>query len=123
MKKACNHDNPARLEKSGNILYSKYCPQDSNFKAIGFPLLKKVAFKILTKYSKPGDFPGGTSGKEPTCQYRRDIRDPDLIPGSGRSPGGGHSTHSNIFAWRIPRDREAWRTPVLRVTKSQTVPR
>ena len=27
-----------------------------------------------------------------------DIRDTDLIPGSGRSPGGGHVTHSSIFA-------------------------
>ena len=24
------------------------------------------------------------------------------IPGLGRSPGGGHGTHSNILAWRIP---------------------
>ena len=28
-----------------------------------------------------------------------DIRDAGLIPGSGRSPGGGHSS---IVAWRIP---------------------
>ena len=34
-------------------------------------------------------FPGGTSGKEPTCQCRG-LRDPGSIPGSGRSPGGGH---------------------------------
>ena len=24
------------------------------------------------------------------------------IPGSGRSPVGGHATHSSILAWRIP---------------------
>ena len=30
-------------------------------------------------------FPGGASDKEP-----RDLRDAGLIPGSGRSPGGGH---------------------------------
>ena len=30
-----------------------------------------------------------------------DIRD-DLIPGLGRSPGGGIATHSSILAWRIP---------------------
>ena len=28
--------------------------------------------------------------------------DPGSIPGSGRSPGGGHATHSSILAWRIP---------------------
>ena len=30
-----------------------------------------------------------------------DGRDSDSIPGWGRSPGGGHATHSNILAWRI----------------------
>ena len=25
-----------------------------------------------------------------------------LIPGLGRSPGGGHGSHSSFFAWRIP---------------------
>ena len=34
-------------------------------------------------------FPGGTSGKEPTCQCR-DIRDTGSSPESGRSPGRGH---------------------------------
>ena len=33
-------------------------------------------------------FPGGTSGKEPACTG--DVRDAGLIPGSGRSSGGGH---------------------------------
>ena len=31
-----------------------------------------------------------------------DIRDVGLIPGSGRSPGGGHGNHSSVLAWRIP---------------------
>ena len=31
-----------------------------------------------------------------------DIRDLGLIPGLGRSPGGGHATHSSILAWRVP---------------------
>ena len=32
----------------------------------------------------------------------RDIKEAGLIPGSGRSPGGGHGNHSSILAWRIP---------------------
>ena len=36
----------------------------------------------------------------------RDIRDRGLIPGSGRSPGGGMATHSSILAWRIPWSEE-----------------
>ena len=34
--------------------------------------------------------PDGSNGKESTCQCRLDVRDADLIPGSGRSPGEGH---------------------------------
>ena len=32
----------------------------------------------------------------------------------------GKATHSNIFTWRIPKDRGAWLTTVHGVTKSQT---
>ena len=37
--------------------------------------------------------------KKSTCN----AEDPGLIPGSGRSPGGGSgvATHSSILAWRI----------------------
>ena len=31
-----------------------------------------------------------------------DVGDAGSIPGSGRSPGGGHGNHSSILAWRIP---------------------
>ena len=31
-----------------------------------------------------------------------DIRGEGSIPGSGRSPEGGHATHFSILAWRIP---------------------
>ena len=40
-------------------------------------------------------FPGGTSGKEFTCQCRRhgtNTGDIDPVPGSGRSPGVGSGT-------------------------------
>ena len=40
-----------------------------------------------------------------------------MIPGLGRSPGGGHSS---ILAWKIPRDRGAWWDTAHRVTKSWT---
>ena len=39
-----------------------------------------------------------------------DIRDADLITGSGGSPGGGHGNHSSILAWRIPWKEETGRT-------------
>jgi len=31
----------------------------------------------------------------------------------------GMATHSSILAWRIPKDREAWRATVHGLTKSQ----
>ena len=41
----------------------------------------------------------------------RNIRDVGLIPGSGRSPGGGHGNPPppppSILAWRIPWTEEA----------------
>ena len=43
-------------------------------------------------------FPGGASGKEPACQCRTlDVRDLGLIPGSGRSPRGGHGNPLQYF--------------------------
>ena len=42
-------------------------------------------------------FPDGSDSKESACNPGN----LGLIPGSGRSPGGGMATHSNILAWRI----------------------
>ena len=49
-----------------------------------------------------------------------DVRDTDSIPGSGKTPGGGHATHSGILAWRIPMDREAWWATVHGVAELNT---
>ena len=49
----------------------------------------------------------------------RDIRDPGLIPGSGRSPGGGCRHPLHFSAWRIPLTG-AWQSRVYRVTELDT---
>ena len=49
-----------------------------------------------------------------------DVRDEDSVPGSGRSPGGGHGSPLSILAWRIPMDRGVWQAMVHRVAKSWT---
>ena len=46
-------------------------------------------------------FPDGASGKELSASAG-DVRDLGSIPGSGRTPGGGHGTHFSILAWKIP---------------------
>ena len=50
----------------------------------------------------------------------RDIRDTGLIPGSGRSPGGGHGSPLQYSSLENPMDREAWQATVHRAAQSQT---
>ena len=51
-------------------------------------------------------FPGHASGKEPACQCRR--REAGSIPGSGRSPGGGHGNSLQCSCLENHMDRGAW---------------
>ena len=48
------------------------------------------------------------------------VRDLDLIPGSGRTPGEGNGNLLQYSCLKNPMDRGAWRTTVHGVTKSQT---
>ena len=49
-----------------------------------------------------------------------DIRDIGSIPGSGRSPGGGHGNLLQYSCLENPMDRGTWWDAVHRVTKSGT---
>ena len=49
-----------------------------------------------------------------------DLRDLGLIPGSGRSPGGGHGNPLLYSCLENPMDRGAWQETVHMVTKIQT---
>ena len=68
----------------------------------------------LGKVGKKIGFPGGSDGKESTCN----VGDLGSIPGLGRALEEGMATHSRIFAWRIPMDRGAWRATIHGVTES-----
>ena len=48
-----------------------------------------------------------------------DTRDAGSIPGSGRSPRGGHGNPLQSSCLENPMDRGAWQATVYRVTKSQ----
>ena len=63
--------------------------------------------------------PGGASGNAPACRCRRHKRHTGLIPGSGRSPGGGNGNplHSCL---ENPVDKRVWRTTIHRVAKNWT---
>ena len=47
-----------------------------------------------------------------------DLRDMGLIPGSGRSPGGGHGNPLQYSCLENPLDRGAWQAVVHRVAKN-----
>ena len=49
-----------------------------------------------------------------------DIRDAGSIPGSGRSPGGGHGNPFQCSCLENPKDRGAWQAIAHGVTQSQT---
>ena len=49
-----------------------------------------------------------------------DIREAGSIPGSGRTPGGGHGNPLQHSCLENPVDRGAWWAPAHRVTESQT---
>ena len=49
-----------------------------------------------------------------------DIRDMGLIPGSGRSPGGGHGNPPQYSCLENPMDRGAWWAAVYGVAESRT---
>ena len=66
-------------------------------------------------------YPGGASGKEPACLHRR-CKTYGSIPGSGRSPQGGHGYPLQCSCLDNPRDRGSWWATVNRGAKSQTRP-
>ena len=70
--------------------------------------------KILIEVVSDGwGFPGGSDGKEPTCN----VGEPCSIPGLGRSPGEGNGYPFQYSCLENPMDRGAWRATVYRSSK------
>ena len=61
-------------------------------------------------------FPGASNGKESA----HNAGDPGLIPGSGRSPEGGHGNTLQYSCLENSMDRGAWQATVYGVAKSRT---
>ena len=62
-------------------------------------------------------FPGGASGKESVCQYRRH-RDEGSISRGERAPGGGNGNTLQCSCLGNPMDQGAWWATVHGVSKS-----
>ena len=76
-----------------------------------------VLRSILERYIL--GFPGGTRGKESTCNAG-DVRVSGSIPGLGSSSVRGHGNPLQYFYLENPMDRGAWRATVYRATKGRT---
>ena len=61
-------------------------------------------------------FPSGSDGKESAGN----VGDLGLIPGLGRSPGGGRGNPLQYSCLENPMDRGAWSTTAHGVTESDT---
>ena len=61
-------------------------------------------------------FPGGSAGKESTCN----AGDLGSIPGLGRAPGEGNHNPLQYSCLENPLDRGAWQATVHGVTNNQT---
>ena len=62
-------------------------------------------------------FPGGSDGKESA----RNARDPDLVLGSGRSPGKGNGYPLYYSCLENSMDRRSWWATVYGVTELDTI--
>ena len=62
---------------------------------------------LFGMYSLLGGLPDGSDGKESACN----AGGPDSIPGSVRSPGGGHDNPLQYSCLENPVDRGAWMGP------------
>ena len=80
----------------------------------GISVITDVPTVIYHNYLK---FP---SSRLKTHLPMQETRDEGLIPGSGRSPGGGHGNSLQYSCLENPMDREAWWATVNRVPKSWT---
>ena len=61
-------------------------------------------------------YPDSSDGKESASN----AGDPDSIPGSGKSPGGGNGNPFQCSFLGNSMNREAWEAAVQGVTKNQT---
>ena len=61
-------------------------------------------------------YPGDSDSKESVCN----AEDPGLIPGSGRSPGGGHGNPLQYSCLENPMDGGACQATIHGAAKSRT---
>ena len=76
-----------------------------------------VSENVSKAYALSQDFPGGARGKNLPANAG-DKRDMSLIPGWGRSPGGGHGNPFWYSCLENPMDRGVWQAIIHGVAES-----
>ena len=83
----------------------------------GFALEEETAtYSSILAWKIPRGFLDGSAGKESACNAG-DAGDVGLIPGSGRSPGGGHGNSLQYSSLENSMDRGAWQATVHGVAR------
>ena len=85
------------------------------YKTVDQVLLLEKNKPISTKKT-PEDFPGSSAGKECACN----AGDPNLIPGSGRSPGEGIG-YLLQYSWTSPVTQTVKNLPAMQETWVQSL--
>ena len=71
---------------------------------------------FLVSLTESEGFPGGASGKEPTCQCKMPMQKMHVGSLGQEDPlEEGLATHSSILAWRIPVEKGAWCAYLVRL--------
>ena len=81
-----------------------------------FPASQEGRVKVCTRITAPHGLPWWLNGEE-SASYAGDR---GSIPGSGRSPGGGHGNPLQYSGLENPMDRGAWWATVHGVAKRRT---
>ena len=82
-------------------------------------ILFLYTFTNLGAFNDTMGFPGSSMVRNPPANAG-DTGDAGLIPGSGRSPGGGNGNPLQYSCLKNSMDRGAWQATVQSVTKNQT---
>ena len=96
--------NYSHKSRSVNIFSSEFVISFYLLKAFWRVWLYHKMLYLFSFCSIAFGFPGGSDGKESTCN----AGDLGSIPGLGRSPGGGHGNPLQYSCLENPMDREAW---------------
>ena len=116
-KPACKHTLPRKPSLSPPSHPSRERFAQIEKQKPQIPQLQRGKAGFECQAPDPRGFPGGARGKENLPADAGGLRDVGSIPGSGRSPGGGHGNPLQGSCLENPMDRGAWRAAVHRVSQ------